>query len=422
MCNRDVEKALERRTIELKEKTYDLGRIHLEMEEELESARRIQEGLMPKELPEMINLKSEAIYIPAGKVGGDLYDILLTPSQKTAILIFDVSGHGIPAALVGAMAKMLFAHFIEKTESPAEVFRLVNRQLCSFIKTEQYLTAFLGIIDPIKNCMTYSRAGHVPPLIHHCRTAQITRLDSKGFFIGHSALLNLAEYWDHTVFLEPGDKILFYTDGLTEGASPDNVLYGSERLKNAYMSNAEMNLRSVLDNIVRDQTAFRNGSPLRDDFTLLCVEIGNSESLLADSGFTRHDEPNIRILNSVGDIEKTCAIILKEMDRCGFKDKIIKQYKICIFEMLTNALFHGNNGDASKKVLVFYKITPVSATISVMDEGNGFDYSNVPDPLAPENRMKDHGRGIFLIRHYLDEVSFNEKGNRIIGTKYHAGD
>jgi serine/threonine-protein kinase RsbW len=57
-----------------------------------------------------------------------------------------------------------------------------------------------------------------------------------------------------------------------------------------------------------------------------------------------------------------------------------------------------------------------------MDEGNGFDYSNVPDPLAPENRMKDHGRGIFLIRHYLDEVSFNEKGNSIIGTKYHAGD
>ncbi|NLD98824.1 MAG: SpoIIE family protein phosphatase [Fibrobacter sp.] len=410
------------KTMALKEMDYNLGRINSEMEEELETARRIQEGLMPKELPEMINLKSAAVYIPAGKVGGDLYDILITPSQKIAILIFDVSGHGIPAALVGAMAKMLFANFIEKTESPAEVFRMVNRQLCSFIKTEQYLTAFLGIIDPVKSCMTYSRAGHVPPLVYNANLKQITRLDSKGFFIGHTALLNIAEYFEHTINLGPGDKILFYTDGLTEGASPTGELYGSERLKTAYLTYAHLEPDFVLNQLISEQKRFRNGTPLRDDFTLLCVELGNTESLLVDSGFTREDEPNIRILNSSAEIERTCAAILKEMDKSGFKDKIIKQFKICIFEMLTNALIHGNRGDVSKKVMVFYKITPFSATISVKDEGAGFDYNNIPDPLLPENRMKDHGRGIFLIRHYLDEVTFNDKGNRIMGRKYHRGD
>jgi serine/threonine-protein kinase RsbW len=110
------------------------------------------------------------------------------------------------------------------------------------------------------------------------------------------------------------------------------------------------------------------------------------------------------------------------MDKSGFKDKIIKQFKICIFEMLTNALLHGHNGDTSKKVMVFDKISPFAASISVKDEGPGFNFKNIPDPLLPENRMKDHGRGLFLIRHYLDEVTFNQKGNRIMGRKYHNGD
>jgi serine phosphatase RsbU (regulator of sigma subunit)/anti-sigma regulatory factor (Ser/Thr protein kinase) len=418
---KELEKLLEERSHALVEATYKLGRIHSELEDEMETAKRIQEGLMPKELPETVNLRAHAIYIPAGKVGGDLYDIIITPRQKIAILIFDVSGHGIPAALIGAMAKMLFANYIEKTESPAEVFREVNKQLCYFIKTEQYLTAFLGVIDPIKNTMTYSRAGHVPPFVYNSKTMAITKLDSKGFFIGHSALLSMAEYWDQQVQLAPDDKILFYTDGLTEGCCGDGKLYGAERLKDALTRFGPLDIKNLLDKVVEDQTNFRQGTPLRDDFTLLCVEIQDSEYLLVDSGFVREDEPNILLVYILNDIEKVCAIILKEMDKCGYGDKTIKQYKICIFEMLTNAVVHGNQNDASKKVVVFYKITPISASMSVIDEGNGFDFENVPDPLSPENRMKDHGRGIFLMRHYFDEVIFNSKGNRVLGRKYHGG-
>ena len=333
----------------LEEAAYKLNRINFELEDELETARRIQEGLMPTQLPDLVNLKSAAVYIPTGIVGGDLYDIIITPHQKIAVLIFDVSGHGIPAALIGAMAKMLFAHFIEKTESPAEVFREVNKQLCHFIQTEQYLTAFLGFIDPIKNCMVYSRAGHVPPLIYNSRNGRILRLDSKGFFIGHSALLNIAEYWDCMVQLDSGDKILFYTDGLTEGVNEHHELYGGERLIEVFQQCGSSDVQNIVDLIVADQASFRNGTPLRDDFTMLCIEMGDSEFLLADSGFTRQDEPNILIVNRFIDIEKVCAMVLKEMDRSGFDDKTIKQFKICIFEMLSNALQHGNLADEMEK-------------------------------------------------------------------------
>lgn len=410
---------IEQKNLILEEASRKFNLVNFELEEELETARRIQEGLMPALLPELVNLQAAAVYIPTGKVGGDLYDVIITPSQKIAVLIYDVSGHGIPAALIGAMAKMLFAHFIEKTESPAEVFREVNKQLCHFIRTEQYLTAFLGFIDPIKNRMIYSRAGHVSPLIYNSRNGQIVRLDSKGFFIGHSALLDIVEYRDNVVQLDSGDKILFYTDGLTEGVNENHELYGGDRLTNVFQQCGSSDVQTIIDLVVSDQANFRNGTALRDDFTILCIEMGDSDYLLADSGFTRQDEPNILIVNKFNDIEKVCSMILKEMDRSGFDDKAIKQFKICIFEMLTNAFQHGNRGDESKKVRVFYKITSFSSTISVIDEGKGFDHRNVPDPLLPENRMKDHGRGVFLIRHYLDEVEYNAKGNRVLGRKYH---
>jgi serine phosphatase RsbU (regulator of sigma subunit)/anti-sigma regulatory factor (Ser/Thr protein kinase) len=414
---RELQRTVDSQDVLLKEASYNLSRIHSEMEDELETAKRIQEGLIPQDFPELINVKSAAVYIPTGKVGGDLYDIIITPNQKIGVLIFDVSGHGIPAAMIGAMAKMLFMHYIEKTDSPAEVFREVNKQLCRFIKTEQYLTAFLGIIDPIVNSMVYSRAGHVPPIIFNHKTGTITKLDSKGFFIGHSALLNLAEYWDQTVQLSAGDKILFYTDGLTEGCSADGKLYGSDRLRDIFMKNGSLDLQQLLDVIVMDQTRFRSGAPLRDDFTLLITEIGNSDYLLADSGFTKEDGPHILMVNGFNDIERVCAMVLREMDRNGFADKKIKQFKICIFEMLTNAIIHGNNSDTGKRVTILYKVNTTSSTISVIDEGDGFDYNNLPDPLSPENIMKDHGRGVFLIRNYLDYVEYNQRGNRILGRK-----
>ena len=332
-------------------------------------------------------------------------------------MIYDVSGHGIPAALIAAMAKMLFAHYIEKNDSPAEVFDAVNRQLCQFIQTEQYLTAFLGILDPVNNVLTYSRAGHVPPLVYHAKDDTVSRLDSKGFFIGHSALLPVVEYEDEAIRLDPDDKLLLYTDGLTEGNNENGALYGSKRLREAYSRCGRECVQGVIDFVVDDQEQFREGTELRDDFTLLCIQIGDSERLLSDCGFSHEDEPSILVASEIKEIDGVCSIILREMDRHGFLDSAIKQFKICIFEMITNAILHGNNSDITKKVLVFYKITRAETAISVVDEGDGFDYDAVPDPLSPENMIRDHGRGVFLIRHYLDSVEFNKKGNRVLGRK-----
>lgn len=266
---------LEKKDIELKTATQKLKKTIFKIKKEMNLAKKIQEGLMPDIIPDIVNLKSAAIYMPAEKVGGDLYDIIVTPAGKIAILIYDVSGHGVPAAIIGAMAKMLFLHFIEKLESPSQIFYEVNNKICQIVKTEQYLTAFLGLIDPVKNSMVYSRAGHVPPMVYNSTLTEIVKLDSEGFFIGHRALLSIAEYNDQTLSLNVGDKILFYTDGLTEGCNEVGKLYGIKRLIDIFLRVGSYSPENILDGIFNDQKNFRNNTPLRDDLTMLCIEIGN---------------------------------------------------------------------------------------------------------------------------------------------------
>lgn len=360
--------------------------------------------------------------MPATMVGGDFYDIINTQTRKIAILIFDVSGHGVPAALIGATAKMLFAHYIETMESPSKIFKEVNSKLCSFLKTEHYLTAFLGIMDPIQSRMVYSRAGHVKPIVYHAAKKEASTLDVRGFFIGHSALVDIAEYKEEVVYFDPNDKVLFYTDGLTEGCNGKNEFYGRERLTEKMKSCGHLPPSDLLDEIFEDQTHFREGTELRDDFTMLCIQIKDSEYLMRESGFIKEDAPDTIIIYKSEEIDNVCSIILRAMDQCGFTDKEIKRARVCVVEMLINSMVHGNKNNHKRKVIILYKVQQEKVTISVIDEGDGFDYNNLKNPLDPENLLKESGRGVFIINNYMDEVHFNKKGNRILVVKYHGGD
>lgn len=393
-----------------------------EINEELEMAKSVQDSLMPKNLPDFTNIDVSSIYMPAAMVGGDFYDIINTQTRKIAILIFDVSGHGVPAALIGATAKMLFAHYIETIESPAKIFHEVNSKLCSFLKTEHYLTAFLGIIDPIQSRMVYSRAGHVKPIVYNAAKKEVSALDVRGFFIGHSALADIAEYKEETVFFDPDDKVVFYTDGLTEGCNKNNELYGRERLTEKVKDCGHLPPSDLLNEVLEDQVRFREGIDLRDDFTMLCIQIRDSEYLMRESGFTKQDAPNTIIIYEPKEIEGVCSSILKAMDHCGFTDKEIKRARVCIVEMLINSMAHGNKNNPNRKVIILYKVEQEKVVLSIIDEGEGFDYNNLPNPLDPENLLKDSGRGIFIIKNYVNEVHFNKKGNRILVVKYHGGD
>jgi serine/threonine-protein kinase RsbW len=194
-----------------------------------------------------------------------------------------------------------------------------------------------------------------------------------------------------------------------------------QRLLDIVAEKGRLAPKDFLNEILRDQTEFRQGQELRDDFSMLCIEAVSSDWILRESGFTKEDEPRVLMAGAYVDIDNVCSVILRAMDDKGYSDNDIKHAKICVFEMLMNAIEHGNRNDTLKKVIVLYAITPDVLRVSVVDEGGGYDYSALPNPLEPENLLKDHGRGVFIIHEYMDEVLFNEKGNRILVVKRHSG-
>jgi phosphoserine phosphatase RsbU/P len=360
-----------------------------------------------------------ASYIPTGKVGGDLYDVIITPSKKTALLIFDVSGHGVPAALIGTMAKMLFDQYLAIHESPARIFDAVNSHLCRLITTDHYLTAFLGIYDPHSGLFTYAHAAHVPPLLYHARSNYARFLEGDpGSLIGHASLRHIARFRDATVRLEWNDSLLLYTDGLTDALDQAGDLYGPERLQAVFTRAGCLTVTGFIQKILNDLYGFCRQTPLRDDVTMLGVRIGCDMAILNASGFTMNDAPFMMIAQAIPDIETICAHILAEIDSFGYPEKTIWKAKFCIYEILFNAIMHGNINARHKKATVLYTVTLESFCVSVIDEGAGFDHRHLPNPLLDENLSKEHGRGLFIVRKYMDEVGFNEKGNRIKIVKY----
>lgn len=400
------------------EKTRKLKRVYAEINKELEIARTVQDGLMPKELPNIVSMDIASAYIPTGKVGGDLYDILITKDRKIALLIFDVSGHGVPAALIAAMAKMLFTYYLEKGGSPAQIFSEINLRLCKYIQTGHYITAFLGIIDPSSNTMTYSRAGHALPIVFRNKTKEISYLHADSIFIGHPSLVNIAKYNEESIELEWDDKLLLYTDGITESINPEGEMYSLKHLTEIVRQTGDTDPNMFIKTIVEDNERFRRGYDLEDDFTLLCIQFGCRDEILKISGFSKNDSPGVVLINAHNEIEGICSILLKELDIKGYPSHHFFQAHLCIHELLSNAIRHGNKYNPDKRVIVLYKVTLEALSISVIDEGEGFDYNNLPDPLTEENLMKDHGRGLFLVKNYMDEVTFNKKGNRIKAIKY----
>lgn len=416
--NKRLNELIDNKDKDLKTGRQELKKTYASINNELEIAKSIQSGLIKKTIPDLTNLDITGMYIPAGKIGGDMYDIITFDDNRTAVLIFDVSGHGVPSALICTMAKMLFTTYIKSGGRPSETFSSVNKDMCDLLKTDRYLTAFLGIIDHSDNSMIYSQAGHVYPVLYHNKTRKATFVPGNSIFIGHSSLSGIATYHDSWLTLEWGDKLVLYTDGLTEAANKKSELYGAQRLSDIVEKYGKYTLKTFIKKIATDNEKFRNGRPLRDDLTIVGIQIGCPEKILKMSGFTKEDQPEMLLLHSHDEIENICSIILNKLEKKGYTNKEILQAHQSIHEILSNAIQHGNKYNSDKKVFVLYKITLENFYISVIDEGKGFNYNKLPDPILGKGITRDYGKGLFIVKKYMDEVKFNESGNRVMISKF----
>lgn len=235
------------------------------MEQEMQTARYIQRSLLPNEVPALAGWQLAPFYQPAREVGGDFYDFLLLSDGRLGLVIGDVSGKGVPAALVMASTCTMLRATAEGNPAPGEVLARVNELLHSTIPAGMFVTCFYGILDPHSGCMRYANAGHDWPFRRS--EGGVAELKATGMPLG---MLPGTCYEEHEETVEPGDSVLFYSDGLIEAHNPAHAMFGLPHLKELLGTHPG---GTALVDYLRNELASFTGSnwEQEDDVTLVAL-------------------------------------------------------------------------------------------------------------------------------------------------------
>jgi len=238
------------------------------LQAELEIAHGVQSQLFPRVVPAQRHMELKAMCHPASSVSGDYYDYQPLEQNRVAIVLGDVAGKGISAALLMANLQASFRSQLAHTEIPAPstMVSRINSQLHAGTAPEKYATFFLGIYDDISGKLTYTNAGHLPPLL--IRAGNSSLLSLNGTVVGMFAS---ASYDESSVVLEPGDLLVAYTDGVTEPENEFGEMFGEERLTSLLLESAHLPLDTIMTEVETAVRQFTGSPELQDDLTLLVM-------------------------------------------------------------------------------------------------------------------------------------------------------
>jgi sigma-B regulation protein RsbU (phosphoserine phosphatase) len=235
-----------------------------EIQKELEIARRIQTDILPSVYPHSDHFNVAARYIPMTAVAGDFYDFLVTDQQQAGLLIADVSGHGVPAALIASMVKLAAASQRANAADPATLLSGMNAVLHGNTQ-EQFVTAAYVYLDAASATLRYSAAGHPPMLL--LRAGNVVELAENGLML---AAFSYATYSTVEYPLKPGDRLVLYTDGLLEAENAEGEEFGPLRLVGLLKDSAMLNPEEVADHIISSLKAWARSQ--NDDLTILICD------------------------------------------------------------------------------------------------------------------------------------------------------
>jgi sigma-B regulation protein RsbU (phosphoserine phosphatase) len=258
---------LERRNVEL-QRSVELGAARIEMQEqELERAREIQQSLLPKDIPQLPGFEIAAAWRPARMVGGDYFDVVRLGEKRLAICIADVVGKGVSAALLMANVQATVRAFARDSESPARLCSRVNSVLCGNIATEKFVSFFYAGLDAEARTLQYCNAGHPSPIL--VSSDSIRRLAADGAVLG---VFPTWKYEDSTIGLSPGDRLLLFTDGITEALGPEGQEFGEDNIAALAKTNRASSASELNSHVLARATDFCGGQ-FQDDATLLVIAV-----------------------------------------------------------------------------------------------------------------------------------------------------
>lgn len=256
---------LEQRNVELQH-SVERSTARLEMQEqELGRAREIQQSLLPKEIPQLPEFEVAGAWQPASTVSGDYYDVLRLGDHRLGICIADVVGKGVSAALLMANVQAAVRAFASDSESPAGLCAKVNGLLCENIATGKFVTFLYGILDGDAHTFQYCNAGHLYPIM--VSGGSVGMLEQGGAVLG---VFPAWTYEDSTIELRRGDRLLLFTDGITEASDADDQEFEETRIASFAKANSALSASELNSRLLAQVTAFC-GAQFRDDATLLVI-------------------------------------------------------------------------------------------------------------------------------------------------------
>ncbi len=381
---------------------------------ELEFARSIQQSAMPRlfpPFPERHDFDIFAVMETAREVGGDFYDFFLISENRLAVVIADVSGKGIPAALFMMTAKTTIKNLAASGRPPARVLAEANDYLCQDNETNMFVTVFLGVLDLADGQFEYANAGHNPPLL--------SRADGpfEKFPLAHSLVLGAIpgiKYNAETIQLNPGDRLLLYTDGVTEAQNAAGELYGEKRLLRMLNPAAirTLDATGLLEHIQSALRQFENGAPHADDVTMLALKYSGAARA---AGSCRE----LNIAAKIENLARVLDFINHELESTNCSPREAMQINLAVEEIFTNIANYAYNpevGEASVRCTI--SRDPLEITIQFTDAGvpyNPLDRDD-PDTTLPAEDRDIGGLGILMVKKSMDQIHYEYKNHRNVLT------
>jgi len=374
---------------------------------ELNVATQIQADMLPNifpAFPEHVEFDVYATMDPAKEVGGDFYDFFMVDENHLAIVMADVSGKGVPAALFMVIAKTLIKNHAQNGESPAQVFTNVNNQLCENNEVGMFVTGWMGVMEIETGKMTYVNAGHNYPVIIR-RDGTVEWVKSRPGFV--LAGMENTRYRQNEVDLQEGDTIYLYTDGVTEALDEQQELYGEDRLEKV-LSQPEikgMKPEHILCSISKDLKVFAGEAEQADDITMLALY-----------RCTKGEKKNgswkeIRVRAVKDEWLPVSAFLEEQLEEVGCHLGVLTQILIAAEEIFVNIASYAygdGGGNASVKTLL-----DENNNFHIRFEDGGIPYNPLAkaDPnisLTAEERGIG-GLGIFMVKKSMDDVQYEYK-------------
>ena len=365
---------------------------------DLDIAKRVQLSFLPGDSFSAGNVRIRAIMKAAKNVGGDFYDFFTLDDHRIGIVIADVAGKGVPAALFMAVTRTLIrANATHANLSPGDCLAAVNDMLVDSTREEIFVTVFYGVFDLRTGVLTYANGGHNPPCLVARGEVESLPLTS-GVVL---AMFKGLKYKEKTIEVPLGGKLFFYTDGVNEAVNLDDEEFGDKRMQESLRAIGSGGPGDTIEKIVRDVETFAGQAEQADDITIVVLGREAPED--------RHVVHRVTLSNDISELRQLIAELDTFCKEVGIQSQQASRFELVLDEIFTNIVNYAFPEGGRHEVEVCLSFNNGEVEIVVEDTGVEFDVTRQGPAVDPKLRMEDRmvgGLGIYLVQSTMDDVNY----------------